>query len=174
MILFDHNLRQFVPVILPATKRTGWLVVVTVSKGFDPKDANPKVRMTYVSGIWSFQKKGYPDSSIFIGFSFINHPIWDTHSSGNLHIHFGLPNGDLLFLAAVLYIICRLFRLEIWPSSRIIDRDPNPCGADREATAGRSTLPNLTRGLSLSVRRWCKVGHRHRTAASLQNLGSST
>ena len=34
-----------------------------------------------------FQKKGYPKSSILIGFSLINHPFWSTIIFGNTHIY---------------------------------------------------------------------------------------
>ena len=110
LILFDHNLPQ--KLFLSFCHKARWLVgsCNSFSKGFSSQgcwsQSTDDIFFTYMEVSWN---RGTPKSSILIGFFFINHPVWGTPISGNLHIHFGIfPNGDLLFLAAVLYIICSL------------------------------------------------------------------
>ena len=51
----------------------------------------PRMKFEDVWGIWMFPKIGYipPKSSIFIGFSIINHPFWGTIICGNTYIDSG-------------------------------------------------------------------------------------
>ena len=50
---------------------------------------------------------GTPKSSIFIGFSIINHPFWDTPIFGNTHINGGDPNYLLAGMILQVMLILR-------------------------------------------------------------------
>ena len=50
-----------------------------------------------------FQKKGYPQSSILIGFSIINHPFWGIPIFGNTHI---LLIGMMEYITIIIIKYC--------------------------------------------------------------------
>ena len=79
---------------------------------------HPKRKGSYSNYMGVSKNSGTPKSSIFIGFSIINHPFWRTPIFGNTHI-----NSQGFFLA-VRFRECNLLSFWkktriFWPSSRI-------------------------------------------------------
>ena len=70
--------------------------------------------MFFAGNMGVSKNNGIPKSSILIGFSTINHPFWDTHIFGNIHIETSPRFGqlrviDLTFFGLSKRSICHRF-----------------------------------------------------------------